>query len=65
MTNIDVIFIVQGFELMTPDGQLQDSSVIEVYAATEKEAIKKAKGYINKKFYRVSQVIEKKQDVSA
>lgn len=65
MTKTDVIFIVQGFEQMNPDGGLIDVTTIEVYAQNEKEAIKKARGYISKKFFRVSSIIEKKPDVSA
>lgn len=65
MIKTDVIFVVQGFEQMNPDGGLIDITTLEVYAKTEKEAIKKAQGYIKKKFFRVSQVIEKKPDVSA
>lgn len=61
----DVIFIVQGFEHMNPDGGLSDVTTIEVYAKSEKEALKKAQGYIKKKFYRVSNVIEKKENAIA
>lgn len=58
MTEIKTVFIVQGYEFER-EGQLLDMAQIEVYAKTEKEAIAKARGYIKKKHYRVSQVIEK------
>lgn len=60
----EVIFIIQGFEKMQPTGSLDDVTVIEVYAKTEKEAIASARKYIKKAFYRVSQVIEKKENAS-
>lgn len=60
----EVIFIVQAYELMTPEGQLLDLAVLEVYANTATEAVKIAKGYIKKKYYRVSQIIEKKSNAT-
>jgi len=54
------IFIIQGYEEQSQvDQRLTDVCTLEVYAKTEQEALEKAKKYINKKFYRVSQVIEK------
>lgn len=53
------IFIVQGYEIRDPNLNLGDVCTIEIYAKSESEAIKKAKKYINKKFYRVSNIIEK------
>lgn len=54
-----VIFIVQGFTTMNPEGHMSDVVTIEVYAKTEQEAVEKARKYVAKKFYRVNQVIEK------
>ena len=53
------IFIVQGFEKKLEDGRLDDVTICEVYATSEKEAVKKAGKYIKKPFFRVSQIIEK------
>jgi len=57
---MEVIFIVVGYEMEDPQGNMLDSCKIEVYAKNSEEAIKKAKSYINKKFYKVRQIIEKK-----
>jgi len=53
------IFIVQGYDEKSEDGSLKNVVTYEVYAKDDKEAIKKAKKYCDKPFYRVSQVIEK------
>lgn len=55
----ETIYIVQGFVQQNPDGSLVDVCTFEVYAKTEKEALEKAKKYLKKAHYRVSQVIEK------
>ncbi len=52
------IFVVQAYEYER-EGKLIDSCILEVYAKTEDEAVKKAKAYIKKKNYRINQVIEK------
>ena len=52
------VFVVQGYEMQTPEGQLMNITTLEVFAKTEKKAIQKAKKYITKKFYRVSKIIE-------
>lgn len=52
-------FIVQGFETKMESGSLVDTCIIDVFAKTEKEAIDKAKKYIKKSHYRVSDIIEK------
>jgi len=54
-----VIFIVQGYESATAEGQLMKVITFEVYAKSEKEDLDKCKKYVKKPFYRVSQVIEK------
>ena len=54
------VFIVQGYEERSQvDQTLTDVCQIEVYADTEEEAIEKAKSYVKKAKYRVSNVIEK------
>lgn len=53
------VYIIIGYEERNDQGQLKDSCQIEVFASSENEAIKKAKGYINKSFYKVTGVIEK------
>ena len=53
------VFIVQAFERETPQGDYIDYAKLEMIAKTEEEAIKKAKKYIKKKFYRIAGVIEK------
>jgi len=55
----EVVFICQGYEKRFEDGRLDDTVTYEIYAKTEQEALKKAKKYSKKPFYRVSQVIEK------
>jgi len=52
------IFIIQGYELQSPDGSLSDVCTLEVFAENEKEALIRAKKLVTKKFYRVSGVIE-------
>lgn len=58
------VFIVQGFtEMNTMSGTLTDLTTFEVYAKTEKEALKKAKSYVDKKNYRISRVIETEREL--
>lgn len=52
------VFIVQGYKEKVGD-ELRDIVVVEVFAKSEKEAIKKASNYIKKDNYRVSNIIEK------
>lgn len=54
-----VVFIVIGYdEYVKTTGNYFGSVQVEVYAKTEAEAIAKAKKYIKKEGYRVSQIIE-------
>lgn len=55
------IWVIQGYEQKLEDGRLTDVVTYEVYAKNEKEAIKKAKSYVKKPFYRVMSVIEKNE----
>lgn len=57
---MEVIFIIIGYEMEDAQGTMLDSCQIEVYAKNSEEAIKQAKKYISKKFYKVRQIIEKK-----
>lgn len=52
------LFVVQGYRSKDPMGNLLEVTTLEVFANTEKEAIKKAKSYIKKENYRVSKVVE-------
>ena len=54
-----IIFIIQAYEMKSPEGSLLDICTLELYAKTESEAIERAKKLIKKKEYRVTQVIEK------
>lgn len=58
---MNIIFVIQGYEQKLEDGRLTDVITYEVYAKNEKEAIKKAKSYVKKPFYRVMSVIEKNE----
>lgn len=58
MTKTKVIYIIQAFE-QESEGRLTDLCQVEVYAESAEEAIKKARGYIKKTYYRVCQIIEK------
>lgn len=58
---LKTIFVIQGYEQKLDDGRLTDVVTYEVYAKNEKEAIKKAKSYVKKTFYRVMSVIEKNE----
>jgi hypothetical protein len=54
-----LIFIIQAYELRTDDGQLQDVTTIELIDKSYENALKRAKKLIKKKFYRLSNIIEK------
>lgn len=55
----NTIFILQGFREEKEDGSLIDVVTFEVYAKTTEEALKKARKYLEKKYYRVTRIIEK------
>lgn len=57
-----LIFIIQAYESATDTGQLQDVVTIELIDTTVEGAVKKAKKLIKKKFYRVSNIIEKESE---
>ena len=58
-----LVFIIQAYDLMTDTGQLQDVVVLELMASNVDEAIGRAKKMIKKRFYRLSQVIEKEKTI--
>lgn len=59
------IYIIQGYEEQSRvDQTLTDVTQIEVFADNEAEAIQKAKSYVKKSHYRVSQVIQKEPQYS-
>jgi hypothetical protein len=55
-----LIFIVQGYKLMTEQGQLIDIVTIELIDESAENAIMRARKLIQKENYRVSNIIEKK-----
>lgn len=55
----ETIWVIQAYESRQDTGEIQDVVMLELYAKSEAEAIKKAKGLVKKKFYRLSGVIEK------
>lgn len=59
MTDLYTVFIVQGYELQSADGQLFDLCVFEIITNTAEEALNQAKKLVKKKEYRISQVIQR------
>lgn len=53
------VWVIQAYFEKRDDGTLIDSVLLEIIAENEKEAMKQAKNYIKKPFYRLAQVIEK------
>ena len=54
-----LIFIIQAYELRTDDGSLQDVTTLELFDKDYESALSRAKKLIKKKFYRLSNIIEK------
>jgi len=54
----NTVFIIQGYKEEV-DGTLMDMVTFEIFAKTPKEAIKKAKKYLKKPFYRIKTIVEK------
>lgn len=61
MSETYLIFIVQGYEVMTQQGQILDLCTVELIDTSAEKAIERAKLLINKKFYRVSNIIERQK----
>lgn len=53
------MFIVQAYQDEDERGSLSDVVVLELFAESESEAVKRAKKLITRHHYRVSGVIEK------
>jgi len=56
-----LIFIIQAYESATDTGQLTDVVTVELIDKDLDGALKRAKKLVNKKFYRVSNIIEKEK----
>lgn len=56
-----LIFIIQAYESATDTGQLQDVVTVELIDKDLDSALKRAKKLVSKKFYRVSNIIEKEK----
>ena len=54
-----LIFVIQGHDGESPDGHLTNFTEIQLIDTNYKDAKKRAKKLIKKKFYRLSMVIEK------
>ena len=54
-----LIFILQGYQQETPEGRLTDSVTIELVDKDYTSALKRAEKIVKKKFWRLSNVIEK------
>ena len=54
-----MIYIVQAYEFETDKGRLKNSALIELIDTSAENAIERTKKIISKKFYRISNVIEK------
>ena len=62
---MDTVFKVVGYEVKTPDDNFLKSCVFWIFATTAEEAIEKAKTYqVNKPYYEVLEVIEKKDAIT-
>lgn len=57
-----LVFIIQGYQLQTEQGQLIDSTSIELIDKSYENALKRAKKIIDKKYYRLHSVIERFED---
>jgi hypothetical protein len=56
-----LIFIIQAYESATDTGQLQDVVTVELIDTSLEKALKRVKLIVKKKFYRVSNIIEKEK----
>ena len=54
-----IVFIIQAHNGETPEGRLTDCTELQLIDSSFKEAEKRARKLIQKKFYRLSTVIEK------
>jgi hypothetical protein len=49
-----IVWIIQAYQQQTETGGLIDAVVLELIADSEKEAVKRARQLVKKKFYRLS-----------
>lgn len=54
-----LVWIVQGYDKQEQNGDMVNVVQFELYAETEKEALKRAKSFLLKNHYRVKSIIEK------
>lgn len=54
-----LVFIIQAYNSESPQGQVMDVATVELIDTTVSRALDRAKKIIEKKFYRLSMVIEK------
>ena len=59
MNETYLIFILQGYEQATETGGLTDVATVELIDTSSKNALKRAKTILKKKFWRITSVIEK------
>jgi len=57
-----LIFIIQAYESANDTGALSDVTTIELIDTKPENAIIRAKRLLKKKFYRVSNIIEKEKE---
>lgn len=53
-----LVFIIQAYESQTPDGHILNATILELIDESYEKALERAKLIIDKKFYRLSSVIE-------
>lgn len=58
-----LVFIIQAYEAEMANQQLLNVCTLELFAKSSDEALKRAKKMIKKKYYRISRVIEKGDDL--
>lgn len=54
-----LVFVIQAYKLISPDGLLLDNVTLELIATDENSAMQRAKELVKKDNYRLSQIIEK------
>lgn len=59
MQNKYLVFIITGYEEITPEGNLTDSCELQLIAESYTEALERAKSIIDKPQFRLKMVIEK------
>lgn len=62
MKDTYLVFTIQAYEIMAPDGSLMNSCILELIATNADEALERAKKIIDKPNYRLSRVFENYHD---